>query len=222
VAYVLSVNVGTHARTEHSDFPTTAIDKRPVDGPVAISVPGPRGTEPTGVAGDRIADTRHHGGPDQAVYAYGREDLDKWAAELGRELPAGVFGENLTTVGLDVTGARIGERWRIGDEVVLEVTAPRIPCRTFAGWLGERGWIKTFTQRAVPGAYLRVVASGQVRAGDGISLVYSPPHDVTIGLTFRALTTEPELLPRLVAADALPVPMRERVLARLGGLQGAL
>jgi MOSC domain-containing protein YiiM len=215
VAHLISVNIGLPAPTAHSGFSTTAIDKRPVGGPVAITVPGPRGSEPTGVAGDRVCDTRHHGGPDQAVYAYAREDLDVWAVALGRELPGGVFGENLTTAGLDVTGARIGERWAIGDDTVLEVSAPRIPCRTFAGWLGERGWIKTFTRRALPGAYLRVVQAGHVRAGDEVRLVYSPPHDVTIGLAFRALTAEPELLPRLVAASALPARTREKVLSRL-------
>ncbi|WP_432979404.1 MOSC domain-containing protein [Dactylosporangium sp. CA-233914] len=215
MAYLISVNVGTPAPTAHSDVPMTGIDKRPVEGSVAITVPGPRGTEPTGVAGDRVCDTRNHGGPDQAVYAYAREDLDRWAEELGRDLPGGVFGENLTTAGLDVTGARIGERWLIGAETVLEVSMPRIPCRTFAGWLGERGWVRTFTQRAVPGAYLRVLQPGSVRAGDEVRVVHSPPHDVTIGLTFRALTAEPELLPRLVAAEALPFSTREKVLSRL-------
>jgi MOSC domain-containing protein YiiM len=103
-----------------------------------------------------------------------------------------------------VTGALIGEHWQVGDRVVLEVSLPRIPCRTFAGWLGERGWVKTFTQRAVPGAYLRVVAPGTVRAGDPVTVAHRPDHDVTIGMVFRALTTEPELLARLLAADALP------------------
>ncbi|UAC02359.1 MOSC domain-containing protein [Dactylosporangium vinaceum] len=194
----------------------TGIDKQPVDGAVAITVPGPRGTRPTGVAGDWIADTRHHGGPDQAVYAYAREDLDAWGAELGRELPGGAFGENLTTSGLDVTGARIGERWVIGDETVLEVTAPRIPCRTFAAWLGEKGWIKTFTQRALPGAYLRVITPGRVRAGDEVRIVHSPRHDITVGLAFRALTLEPELLPRLeVAIDEVSADTRRKLLNRL-------
>ncbi|GAA2390414.1 MOSC domain-containing protein [Dactylosporangium salmoneum] len=216
MAHLISVNAGTPAPTEHSDVPYTGIDKRPIDGPVSITVPGPKGTEPTGVAGDRICDTRHHGGPDQAVYAYAREDLDRWAGELGRDLPGGVFGENLTTSGLDVTGARIGERWLIGERTVLEVCAPRIPCRTFAGWLGERGWIKRFTEVAVPGAYLRVIEPGEVCAGDGIRQVYVPEHTVTIGLTFRALTTEPGLLPRLLeAGEALPAHTREKVLHRL-------
>ncbi|GAA3283256.1 MOSC domain-containing protein [Dactylosporangium vinaceum] len=216
MAYLLSVNTGVLVSNEHSDASMTGIDKQPVDGAVAITVPGPRGTRPTGVAGDWIADTRHHGGPDQAVYAYAREDLDAWGAELGRELPGGAFGENLTTSGLDVTGARIGERWVIGDETVLEVTAPRIPCRTFAAWLGEKGWIKTFTQRALPGAYLRVITPGRVRAGDEVRIVHSPRHDITVGLAFRALTLEPELLPRLeVAIDEVSADTRRKLLNRL-------
>src|SRR5258705_9178656 len=200
VAYLLSVNAGTPAPTEHSDVPTTGIDKRPVSGPVEISVPGPRGTAATAVAGDQVCDVRHHGGPDQAVYAYAREDLDWWAGELGRELSGGVFGETLTTSGLDVTGARIGERWLVGDDVLLEVSAPRIPCRTFAGWLDEQAWIKRFTQRALPGAYLRVLRAGRIQAGDEVRVVHNPAPDGTIGLPFPPPTGEPAARPRLLRA----------------------
>jgi MOSC domain-containing protein YiiM len=114
---------------------------------------------------------------------------------------------------VDVTGARIGERWRVGDRVVLEVTSPRIPCRTFAGWLAEPGWIWRFTVRAAPGAYLRVVEPGEVRAGDPVTVTSRPDHDVTVGPAFRALTREPELLPRLRAAEALH-PQAKDVVAR--------
>ncbi|MEV0561104.1 MOSC domain-containing protein [Dactylosporangium sp. NPDC050588] len=216
MAYLISVNAGTPTPTDHSTEPVTGIDKRPVEGPVLVLVPGPEGTAPTGIAGDVVCDLRVHGGPDKAVYAYAREDLDRWERELGRELTGGVFGENLTTSGLDVTGARIGERWRIGGEVLLEVASPRIPCRTFAGWLDEKGWIKRFTDQAEPGAYLRVLRPGTIRAGDPIEVVHSPGHDVTIGLAFRALTAEPALLPRLLAADELPERTKEKVRARLG------
>jgi MOSC domain-containing protein YiiM len=219
VAYLLSVNAGTAVPTAHSNVPTTGIDKRPVNGPVRVTVPGPRGTTATAVAGDVVCDVRHHGGPDQAVYAYAREDLDRWAAELGRDLAGGVFGENLTTSGLDVTGARVGERWRVGDELLLEVSAPRIPCRTFAAWVDERAWIRRFTERAEPGAYLRVLRPGTIHAGDTIEVVHTPAHDVTIGVAFRALTSTPELLPRLLAADALPERTKEKVRARLSGHQ---
>jgi MOSC domain-containing protein YiiM len=210
VPVLLSVNIGQPHPNPAKSVGVTGIDKRPADGPVTVRAPGPQGTGlGSGLVGDRIFDTTNHGGDDQAVYAYSREDLDAWAAELGRPLAGGTFGENLTTAGLDVTGARIGERWQIGPDVVLEVAVPRIPCRTFAHWMAEQGWVKRFTARAAPGAYLRVVRPGEIRAGDPITLVSRPHHDVTIGITFRALTREPELLPRLLAAAALPADVRE-------------
>jgi MOSC domain-containing protein YiiM len=143
------------------------------------------------------------------VYAYAREDLDTWEARLGRPLRNGMFGENLTTEGIDVNGALIGERWRIGSDVILEVSCPRIPCGTFQGWLQQAGWIKQFVRAAEPGSYLRVIESGEIQAGDQIEIVYQPDHDVTTALCFRALTIEPDLLPRLIAADALPKEMKE-------------
>jgi MOSC domain-containing protein YiiM len=122
-------------------------------------------------------------------------------------LSAGQFGENLTTSGLDVSGARIGEQWTIGD-VVLQVTAPRIPCATFRGWMNRPGWLKAFTESGRPGAYLRVQSPGLLRRADSI-VVERPDHDVTIALAFRALTTEPGLLPLLLAAPELPGELRE-------------
>jgi MOSC domain-containing protein YiiM len=162
-----------------------------------------------GLAGDRVYDVLNHGGPDQAVYAYAREDLDFWAAQLGRPLPNGVFGENLTTEGADANGALIGERWRIGPDVIVEASAPRIPCGTFQGWLALAGWVKRFTLAARPGAYFRVIVPGEIQAGDRIEIVHRPDHDVTIALSFLALTIEPELLPRLLVADALPGELKD-------------
>ncbi len=207
-AVVESVNVG-RVRAVLAKSGRSGIDKRPVADAVLLSAPGPGGS---GLAGDVIIDTDHHGGPDQAVYAYAREDLDDWQADLG-PLPSGRFGENLTTRGVDVTGALVGERWRIGG-AVLQVTVPRTPCRTFAAWLGREGWLRTFTARGVPGAYLRVVSPGRVRAGDAILVEDRPDHEVTIGLVFRALLTSPELLPLLLAAADLPDSTRELVLRR--------
>jgi len=163
-----------------------------------------------------IVDMQNHGGLDQAVYAYAAEDAAWWSAELDRPVGPGAFGENLTTVGLDVNGALIGERWAIGGAVV-EVCSVRIPCRTFAGFWDVPDLVKRFTQRAVPGAYLRVVEEGEVGAGDAIEVVSRPEgHDVTVGEMFRALTTEPELLPRLLAVPAIPEPTREKVARRVG------
>ncbi|WP_326620143.1 MOSC domain-containing protein [Streptomyces decoyicus] len=215
---LLTVNLGQPIPSEFTDAEGgTGIDKRPVYGPVAVTAPGPKGTGGSGLAGDAVVDLRHHGGDDQAVYAYAREDLDDWQRELGRELANGFFGENLTTSGVEVTGARIGERWRVGPQLLLEVTSPRIPCRTFHGWLGERGWLKRFTQAAVPGAYLRVIEAGEIRAGDAVEVVHRPDHEVTIELMFRALTSRRELLPRLLeAGGALPEEARRKALKYAG------
>jgi MOSC domain-containing protein YiiM len=201
---VLSVNVGRPRPNPWKGIRSTGIDKRPVAGPVAVVAPGPRGDGAVGLAGDRVYDVRNHGGTDQAVYAYAREDLDGWAAEMGVALRNGVFGENLTTEGVDVNGALIGERWRVGTDVLLEVSLPRIPCGTFQAWMGRQGWIRRFTQAAQPGAYLRVIEPGDVQAGDPIEIVDRPDHDVTVAVTFRALTLEDDLLPRLLVATALP------------------
>jgi MOSC domain-containing protein YiiM len=212
--HVRSVNAGQRRRSAYSDAPhgLTAIDKRPVDGPVPVTAPGPKGTGGSGLAGDAIGDLRHHGGDDQAVYAFAREDLDRWERTLGRELRDGVFGENLTTTGIDVNAARIGERWRIGPDLVLEASTPRVPCRTFADWLAERRWVKRFTQDAAPGVYFRVIEPGAIRSGDPIEVVHRPAHEVTAAFLFRALTLEPELRPRVVAAVGV-LPPEERELA---------
>jgi MOSC domain-containing protein YiiM len=201
---LLSVNVGRPRPNPWKGLSATGIDKQPVNGPVAVNAPGPKGTGIVGLAGDRVYDVKHHGGSDHAVYAYAREDLDWWEAELGRPLANGVFGENLTTAGLDVNGALIGERWHVGPDVVLEVSSPRIPCATFQGWLEREDWIKRFTRAALPGAFLRVIEPGDIRAAAPVEIVHRPAHDVTVALAFRAMTREPELLPRLLAADALP------------------
>jgi MOSC domain-containing protein YiiM len=212
---LLSVNIGRPRPNPWKGLSATGIDKRPADGPVAVTAPGPKGTGAVGLAGDRVYDVRHHGGRDQAVYAYAREDLDGWEAELGRPLPNGVFGENLTTAGVDVNDALIGERWRIGPDVVLEVACARIPCATFQGWLELAGWVRRFTQAALPGAFLRVIEPGDIRAGDPVEIVRRPGHDVTVALVFRAMTLEPDLLPRLLAADALTEEVRELARRRI-------
>ncbi|BBA99593.1 hypothetical protein RVR_6283 [Actinacidiphila reveromycinica] len=211
---VLTVNIGRPRPNPWKRLPATGIDKWPVAGPVAVTAPGPKGTGAVGLAGDRAYDVEHHGGSDQAVYAYAREDLDGWQEELGRRLPNGSFGENLTTSGIDVNSALIGERWRIGS-ALLEVSCPRIPCATFAGWLAEAGWTRRFVAAALPGPYLRVVEPGEVSAGDAVRVVDRPDHEVTVALSFRAVTTEPGLLPLLVELPAFPAEDRAAIRRRL-------
>ncbi|CAM5551591.1 sulfurase [Streptomyces avidinii] len=214
--HLISVNLGRATAVDYTDAEAglTGHGKLPAPGPVRVFVPGPKGVASSGLEGDEVCDRRYHGGYDQAVYAYAREDLDWWARELDRELPGGIFGENFTTSGLDVNGALLGERWRVGPGLVLEVASARIPCRTFQGALGERSWVKRFTREARPGAYLRVVEEGSVSPGDSIEVVHRPDHEVTVEFWFRAVTTERNLLPRTLAAgDALTPKQRDKALA---------
>ncbi|MFI2117018.1 MOSC domain-containing protein [Streptomyces rubiginosohelvolus] len=220
---LLTVNIGRLRPNARTDGPNglSGIDKRPVEGPVEVRDPGPKGVGGSGLSGDAVSDLRHHGGSDQAVYAFAREDLDAWERELGgRTLTNGVFGENFTTLGLDVSGALIGERWRVGADLVLEVTSGRIPCRTFAEHVGEQGWVKRFTQRGVTGAYLRVIEPGTVRAGDPVAIVHRPDHEITAALQFRASTTERTLLPSLLAAGEALHPEALRKAREYAAQQG--
>lgn len=209
---VSSVSVGRPRDEEWAgQLRRTAIAKQPVPGAVAVRT--------LGLAGDRVADTRNHGGPDKAVYAFAREDLDRWGDALGRRLPDGMFGENLTTRGIDVNEALVGERWRIGT-ALLEVASVRIPCRVFAGWLGVTGydnarWIRRFTAVARPGPYLRVLEEGELAAGDEVLVEHRPDHRVTVSTMFRALTTHRELLPELLLVDGLVDEARARAEAYL-------
>jgi MOSC domain-containing protein YiiM len=181
-----SVNVVRQILDDPGGTPgRTAIDKRPVPGPVYVAE--------RGVQGDAQLDTRHHGRPWQAVYAYADEDLDWWREHLQRALMPGSFGENLTTSGLDVTEAVIGEHWRIGareDGVVVEVTSPRIPCQTFTNFIGEPQWVKRFTRHGAPGAYLRVLQPGYVEPGDVIEVAWRPDHGVRISDVFPVVKPE--------------------------------
>lgn len=205
MAHVASVNVGPTRDVPWGTLKRSAIDKRPVDGSVAIG--------PLGLEGDEIADTVHHGGVDQAVYVYAAEDLQAWAEELGRELVPGQFGENLTTTGLDVQDSRLGERWRVGT-AVLEVCDVRIPCSVFQGFLDEPQWVRRFVARGVPGAYLRVVEPGTVAAGDRVEVLERRPHDLTVAVAFRAQTMERHLLPDLLAEPRISTKIRRRAQGR--------
>ena len=170
----------------------TAIDKRPVEGPVKV--------HKLGIHGDVQASRLDHGGEDQAIYAYAQADADYWSGELQREVPAGLFGENLRVGGIETTGAVIGERWKIGLDVELEVTSPRVPCATFQRVLGEPQWVKRFTQAGRVGTYLRVIKTGTISAGDHIHRTFVPKHGITVGQWFSEPT--PEMVQVLLDAEA--------------------
>jgi MOSC domain-containing protein YiiM len=203
MAHVHSLNTGRSEPNPVKATRTTGIGKRPVDR-AELRAPGPKaGGLGSGVVGDFIGDERHHGGDDQAVYAFAREELDAWQERLGRDLPDGMFGENLTTMGLDVDGALVGERWRVGEDVVLEVSGPRIPCSTFASRMGEKGWVRRFTEVGNTGAYLAVVSPGTVRRGDPVEVLERPGHGIGVRLAFRAFSGDLAAAERVLEAECL-------------------
>ncbi len=182
----------------------TAIDKRPVSDAREVTT--------AGVSGDQRADIPNHGMPEQAVYAYAIEDYRWWEAELGIEIPAGMFGENLTTTDIDVTNAVIGQTWRIST-TLLQVTGPRIPCGTFARWMDVDKWVKRFMEKGMPGTYFQVLEAGTIAAGDEIEIVATPKHGVTVSDVYQLVSgdRDAERLARVIACEDLSEAMHTRV-----------
>jgi MOSC domain-containing protein YiiM len=192
---VLSINVGTVREFEYSGRPAkSAIWKSPAVGRIAA-----RGVN---LDGDDQADRKAHGGPDKAVYAYAVEDVRWWAQEIGRSLAHGDLGENLTTEGIEVNNALVGERWEIGT-TVLEVSEPRIPCWRLGVRMNDKMFPRRFTEALRPGAYLRIVVEGDVGAGDEIRVVERPDHDLTIRDVFRIYTRDRAEAERLLAVPRM-------------------
>jgi MOSC domain-containing protein YiiM len=179
---LLSVNVGAPREFEYNGRPAkSAIWKFPVSGRVEA-----RGVN---LAGDDQADREAHGGPDKAVYAYAVEDARWWEREIGRPFSSGEFGENLTTEGIDVNGALIGERWAIGT-TVLEVSEPRIPCWRLGVRMNDARFLRRFTEALRPGAYLRIITEGTIGAGDEIRIVKKPDTLLSVADVFRIYTRD--------------------------------
>lgn len=197
-ARVVAVSVGAIEERigDHGPY-RTAIGKRPVAGPVALGA--------LGFAGDEQADPRVHGGPDMAAYAYASEDYAWWSQRLARELPPGLFGENLLLQSYDVSAARLGERWRIGTAEVV-VTTPRIPCYKLGNALADPGFVKAFAAALRPGAYLAVTVPGDVRPGDAVEILERPAHDVTIAEAARIRLFAPRELASLADRRELGEP----------------
>jgi MOSC domain-containing protein YiiM len=192
---LLSVNVGTVRQIELAgQARTTAIWKLPVSGRVAV-----RGVN---LAGDDQADRRAHGGPDKAIYAYAREDYAWWERQLDRTLDPGMFGENLTTEGIDLTDALVGERWRVGS-AVLQVTSPRVPCWKLGARMGDPRFPARFAAAGRPGAYLAILEQGALGAGDRIQVIHRPGHGVTVGLVAASYHRDHRLAASILAAPEL-------------------
>ncbi len=216
-ATVRSVNAGPLSAVRGVRRPT-GIRKHPVER-IEVRDPGPVGGT-SGVLGDSVGSRRHHGGETKAVYAFAREELDWWEGELGRELPDGMFGENLTTSGLGVDDAEVGETWRVGT-ALLEVCGPRIPCVTFAAHMTEPRWIKRFAARERVGAYLRVVEAGIVEPGDPVEVVERPGHELTVPLVFRALMGDAALAALVLRARVLAPIHHDWLAARHPGVDAS-
>lgn len=191
---------------------TTAIDKRPVSGPVSVG--------PLGLYADVQADRAHHGGPDQAVYLIDETEREHWAGELGRELPAGTLGENLSVRGLAIDDLEIGAVLEVGT-AVLEVTAPRTPCMTFQRWMGTEDFRARYHQRGRTGVYVRVTTPGNVEAGDALRVVSTPGHGVTVAACYAG-TRDRELAERLAAwSEESGAGLHREITARIERLTGS-
>ena len=216
---VVSVNVGRPRRADFrtTSLPETAIEKLPVEGPVRITADG--------VEGNLCASTDVHGDEFMRVYAYAAEDYAWWEGQLGTTLRPGLFGEQLTTAGIDPNAALVGETWRVGT-AVLQIAHVRIPCQTFKGWMGHGGydataWLRRFAVAARPGPYFRVLEAGTVAAGDPIEVLDRPAHHVSVATMFRALMNAPDLLPALLDVDGLKPWVYERARFSLVGDRGS-
>ena len=185
----------------------SGIRKAPITGRVAV--------RELGLDGDVQVNKKHHGGEGQAVYAYAQEDAEFWIAELGRELPPGRFGENLRTTGLDLRNAVLGERWQVGT-TLLEVTAWRTPCANFARYWDVPDLVRRFAAHGATGAYLRVLETGELGAGDAVEVVSRPDHGLTVETAFRIATFEKSRLPELLPVlSFLPVKDQAKVAAKI-------
>ena len=204
---LLSVNVGRPEQVSlRRGRPVmSAIGKAPVSHRVRVAG--------VNLEGDDQADRRVHGGPDKAVYAYAHEDSLWWAARLARDVGPGMFGENLTVEGVDVGGAVIGERWRIGD-VELQVCQPRLPCFKLGLRFGDPQMVKLFARAGRPGAYLRILAEGELGAGDPVEVLDRPDHGVTVAQVSRAIMLDESGLAAAAAAPELPESLSRWMLER--------
>ena len=199
---VLSINIArqSQAQTWSNSGNRTGIKKVSVECPVSF--------KGEGVVGDHVVDRVNHGGYNKAVYAYAREDAIWWEEKIGKAIAPGQFGENLTTQGLDLSGAVIGERWRIGD-LVLEVSEPRIPCKIFAGFWDRPTLIKEFTEGNRSGAYLRIIEGGAIERGMSIEVEHRPNHGITIGDVFAARSGARDKIHEIAALTDLSVEYQD-------------
>jgi MOSC domain-containing protein YiiM len=200
---VTSINIGQERTQQRKDYvETTGIYKLPVAGAVEI--------KRLGIEGDAVCDVKHHGGPDQAIYVYGGADYEWWSKELGRELSPGTFGENLTISDLASLDFNVGDTLHIGG-VTLQVTAPRIPCGTFATRMGDSQWVKKFRRAERPGLYCRVIEEGTVNIGDVVQVEKYAGTTLSILQMYRDYYEKNKTAETLRLHLAAPISIRSRV-----------
>lgn len=198
---LVSINIARPGRVDLGNGPEiTAIAKRRVEGPVAVTRDG--------LDEDQVGDTKRHGGPDQAVYVYTTDDYRRWEGLLDRKLAPGTFGENLTVDGFSSQDLFVGDRLEVAS-VLLEVTAPRIPCGTFTRWMGESSsFLARFRNEMRPGVYCRVIEEGEISVGAPVTLL---DGERTVPVTEMVQSwgkkIDPDILDRLLAA---PIASRSR------------
>ncbi len=200
---LISINIGRERTQQRKDYvETTGIYKSPVGEPVEI--------KSLGIDGDAICDVKHHGGPDQAIYVYGGADYEWWSKDLGREIPPGTFGENLTISELASADLNVGDCLYIGD-VTLQVTAPRIPCGTFAARMQDPQWVKKFRNAERPGLYCRVLREGIVNAGDDVKLERYSGVTLSIAQMYRDYYEKDKTKETLRLHLDAPIAIRSRI-----------
>lgn len=198
-----AVNIAERrAMTNNTGSFETGIYKQSVAAPVLVTT--------LGIAEDAIVDTAVHGGVDQAVYLYPQEDYDWWSEQLGTELTPGTFGENLIIEGLAGRDILIGDILTI-NQLVLEVTAPRIPCHKLATRMGSAAFLKQFIQANRPGFYGRVLVEGKVAAGDDVSYSPSSQDYASITEVFHQWHAKEKSMVIIKKALQSPVSMHHRV-----------
>lgn len=204
---LISVNIGEE-RTLHRKDRTaqTGIFKLPTDKPTTVTK--------LGLEGDVIISTENHGGPDQAIYIYGGADYAWWINELGKELAPGTFGENLTVSGLGSAQFNIGDYLHISD-ATLQVTAPRIPCGTFAARMADSQWVKKFRHAERPGLYCRVIKEGIIKTSDIVMVEKYTGETLSLIETYQAAYQRPRSEEILRQVLRSPISIRIRTASEI-------
>lgn len=194
---VLSTNIAEPITIEwRGQSVKTGIYKYPVDTSIFL------GAED--VENDHVIDRRYHGGTEKACYLYSADHYSFWQNKYpDLEWKSGMFGENLTVIGLDESVIRIGDCYRIGDAIV-QVSQPRQPCFKLGIRFNDQAIVDDFWEAPYPGVYVRVIQPGAVKNGDELILTEQNPESLSIAEVFSLFSANPNTLGRIQEAIAEP------------------